>query len=312
NDRLYYSTMFSGDLRYINVGKGTSTYYQVAKIYQSVPLPNNVPVNQNNQGPVVTRMVAGADGYVYGLSNDGNGFFRISTRAKNPEVENLGALIDDAKNEAMSVHASCSSWGGDLVASADGDLYLFSMYQQVFRIDPNSRIATYVGRITGLPGDFSINGAAVQEDGSVMLSSASKAGQLAFMANPEDLQAEIKTVPGWFNTSDLASGYMLNEKKTSVVVGEFDRSSKASGVGVYPNPVTNGEIIVHFKDGMNGRYSLDLFDIGGGSKFQSSVHLNGQAQRVPLRTGTLAQGIYLLRVLSPEDRQVETIKVMIR
>ena len=312
HNRLYFSTMFTGDVRYINLGKDANTYYQVGKVYDAIPLANNVPVSHNNQGPVITRMVAAADGYVYGLSNDGNSFFRVSTSAKKPVVENLGKLIDDPANNGMSVHASCSSWGGDMVACASGDIYIFSMYQHVFRVNPSNKVATYLGRVTGLPGDFTINGAAVQEDGTILLSSAGKAGTAAILASVDDLKAEVKEISGWFNTSDLASSHMLNDRKSSVVVGEFERSSRQSGVGVFPNPATNGEIIVHFKDGMNGRYSLDLFDVAGGSKFQSSVHLNGQAQRVPLRTGTLAQSIYLLRVLSPEKREVETIKVMIR
>jgi hypothetical protein len=257
-------------------------------------------------------MTIGADGYVYGMSNDGNGFFRISTSAKKPVIENLGILSDDAANGAMSIHSSCSSWGGDMIASADGSLYIFSMYQQVFKVNPTDKKATWLGKIQGLPADFTVNGAAVDTDGSIVLSSSTLTGKYAIINDPAVLNATVKQHPGWYNASDLASGNLLFSKKDAVVFGEFDRSTQQSGVGVYPNPVTNGQVIVHFKDGLSGKHSLDLLDISGAVQQQSSVNLNGQAQRVTIRTGVLAQGIYLLRVTNGQRREVETIKVMIR
>jgi hypothetical protein len=312
HNRLYFSTMFNGDIRYVSLRKGDPAYYQVGKVYSTIALPNNVPVSSTNQGPVITRMTIGADGYVYGMSNDGNGFFRISTSAKKPVIENLGKLSDDAANGAMSIHSSCSSWGGDMIASADGSLYIFSMYQQVFKVNPADKKTTWLGKIQGLPADFTVNGAAVDTDGSIVLSSSTLTGKYAIINDPAVLNATVKQHPGWYNASDLASGNLLFSKKDAVVFGEFDRSTQQSGVGVYPNPVTNGQVIVHFKDGLSGKHSLDLLDISGAVQQQSSVNLNGQAQRVTIRTGVLAQGIYLLRVTNGQRREVETIKVMIR
>ena len=310
--RLYYSTMFTGDIRYFNV-KDAGTYYQVGKVYDVLPLPNTAPINANNQGPVITRMTMGADGYLYGLSNNGDAFFRLSTRAKVPVIENLGKLIDDPANEGVSIHTSCTSWGGDMVAAADGSLYVFSMYKHVFKVDPSTKVATHIGRINGLPGEFSINGAAVQEDGSIILSSASITSKLAIIPDPADmLTVSMRQNPTWFNTSDLASGHLLFAKKDGAVFGEFERSTGNSGVGVFPNPITNGQIVVHFKEGMQGKHTLDLLDITGGSKQQSFVNLNGQPQRITMRTGVLAQGIYLLRVTDGGKKEVETIKVLIQ
>jgi hypothetical protein len=312
NNRLYFSNMFSGDIRYINPGKENSTYYQVGNVFSSIPLPNNMPLSANNQGPVITRMTMGADGLIYGMSNNGDGFFRIATNAKKPVIENLGRLTDDASNGAMSVHASCSSWGGDMVAAADGDIYLFSMYQHVFKVNPSTKKATYLGKIEGLPADFTVNGAAVDNDGGIVLSCATQPGKYAVIADATILKAEVKQNAGWFNASDLASSNLLFAKKDAVVFGEFERSTSLSGIGVYPNPITNGDLIVHFKSGMKGKHSLDLLDISGASKLQSVVDLNGNAQRITMRTGNLAQGIYLLRVTTAQKAAVETIKVMVR
>jgi hypothetical protein len=312
HNRLYFSTMFTGDIRFVTLAKGDPAYYQVGKVYSTIQLPNNVPVSSTNQGPVITRMTLGADGFVYGMSNDGNGFFRISTSAKKPVIENLGKLSDDAANGAMSIHSSCSSWGGDMVASADGSLYIFSMHQQVFKVNPTDKKATWLGKIQGLPAEFTVNGAAVDADGSIILSSSTLPGKYAIITDPAVLNATVKQHPGWYNASDLASGNVLFSKKDAVVFAEFDRSSQQSGVGVYPNPVINSQIIVHFKNGLSGRHSLDLLDISGAVQQQSVVNLNGEAQRVTMRTGVLAQGIYLLRVTNAQRREVETIKVMIR
>jgi hypothetical protein len=312
HNRLYYSTMFSGDIRYVQPGKNENTYYQVGEVYRTIPLPNNVPLSATNQGPVITRMTMGADGYVYGLSNNGDAFFRFSTRNASPVIESLGSLVDDPANGDMSIHSSCSSWGGDMVGCANGDIYVFSMYQQVFKVNPSTRVATYLGKIQGLPGDFTVNGAAVDEQGAVLLSSAAVAGKIAIIEDPTNLTAKVKTQSNWLNASDLASGHLLFSQKHQAEFGEFDRSVSNSGIGVFPNPATNGTVIVHFKEGMKGRYALDLLDVGGSPKVQSVLTLNGEPQRFNLRTGNIASGIYLLRVTNPQQREVETIKVLIR
>lgn len=311
HDRLYFSTMLSCDLRFINLKDGNS-FYQVGKVYDVLPLPNTATIGPNNQGPVITRMTMGADGYIYGLSNNSDAFFRVSTRAKMPVIENLGNLIDDPANGDISIRTACSSWGGDMIASADGSLFVFSMYKHVFKINPSNRVATHLGVIEGLPAEFTINGAAVQDDGSVILSSAAVSAQYALIPDPSNLlSVTLKQNNDWYNTSDLASGNVLFAKKDPVF-GEFDRSAASSGVGVFPNPVTNGQVVLYFKEGRKGKHTLDLLDISGASKQQSFVNLNGQPQRVSLRTGVLAQGIYLLRISDSEKNEVETIKVLIQ
>lgn len=312
HNRLYFSTMFTGEIRYFSL-KEKDSYYQVGNVYRSIPRPNNVPISANNQGPVITRMTVGADGFVYGLSNNGDAFFRVSTKAKKPVIENLGALSDDPSNNGMSIHTSCSSWGGDMVADADGNLYVFSMYQHVFSVNTQTRVARYIGKIEGLPADFTVNGAAVNEDGAIILSSATLASKLAIIEDAgQILKATVKDNDAWFNSSDLASGNLLFAKKSEVVFSDFNRTMGQTGVGVYPNPVSNGQVIVHFKEGMKGKHTLDLLDIAGSPKMQSFVNLNGEAQRVTLRTGALSSGMYLLRVTNGGKKEVETIKVLIQ
>jgi hypothetical protein len=317
NHRIYFSTMFGGELRYVQArnGQKAKSYFVAGNIYeQSGVNLASVNISSQNQGPVITRMTQGNDGYIYGLSNDGEYFFRINTIDKQAKVENLGRLYDADDNitAGISVHASCTSWGGDMVAGADGQLYLYTMYQHAFKIDPATRKALYLGKIDGLPGDFTINGAAVLHDGSLLLSSAAIAGKYALLAQPATLRAEIKEQPGWFNTSDLASSNLLfgqKGKPANMVMPA--KIGKAIAV-VYPNPVVTGNLGVYFKEGQTGRYHLTLLDNAGVNQKSTLVDLNGQPQQVTMAVGGLAKGLYLLRITGQKHKDVQTIKVMIQ
>ncbi len=312
HNRLYFSTMYGGDMRFINLASGQKDSYQsIGNIYNVLmPEGRKSPVSSQNQGPVITRMTQGNDGYIYGLSNDGEQFFKVGTH-KNAGIEKLGRLIDDGDGSTVSVHASCTSWGGDLVAGADGNLYLFSMYQHAFKINPTTRMATYLGKVEGLPANFTLNGAAVDAEGQLILSSAAVSDQYAIVKDISNLKADMKLSSGWFNTSDLASGHLLFA--TNSVKNEFFTEPTGKLLAdVFPNPVQNGQMIVHFKTGQVGKYGLDLLDVGGGSKMQSQVQLNGQAQRVTLRTASLAKGMYLLRILNADKMEVQTVKVLLQ
>lgn len=309
HNRIFFSTMFGGEMYAFD--PLSNQLQSVGNIY-SIAASSGNPVNisSKNQGPVITRMTQGSDDYIYGLSNDGARFFRIATHAGKPVIEHLGGLINDASNDGMDVQASCTSWGGDMVAGADGKLYLFSMYQQAFQIDPATRVATYLGKVSGLPEGFTLNGAAVLEDGRLMLSSAAVFGKYAVIRDLKKLEASIIEATEWFNTSDLASNFLLFSKNGNFT-GVDDRKIKFLA-DVFPNPVSNGEMIVHFKSGQTGRYALDLLDITGAPKLQSQVNLSGEAQRVVLKTAGFAKGMYLLRVINPTAKEVQTIKVLLQ
>ncbi len=308
-NRIYYSTMFGGEMHVFD--PVSNQLQDLGNIYDEAASKGNpIAISPQNQGPVITRMAQGADDYIYGLSNDGARFFRISTHAGKPVIEHLGGLINHPANEGMDVQASCTSWGGDMVAGADGNLYLFSMYQHAFKIDPSSRVATYLGKVSGLPDGFTLNGAAVLEDGRLMLSSAAVFGKYALIRDMKTLEATMTEAAEWFNTSDLASTHLLFSKGNNYI-GIGDEKIKFMAA-VFPNPVRNGEVVVHFKSGQTGRYALDLLDMAGAPKLQSQVNLSGEAQRVTLKTASFAKGMYLLRVINPNDKQVQTIKVLLQ
>ncbi len=54
-----------------------------------------------------------------------------------------------------------TSWGGDMIADASGNLYVITAHNHVFKIDVQSRMATYISEIKELPAGFTTNGAVV-------------------------------------------------------------------------------------------------------------------------------------------------------
>ena len=118
-------------------------------------------------------MCFGSDGYGYALTNDGNHLIRFSSGDK-ITVTDLGSVRDGDDNENISIRNMCTSWGGDLVADAFGKLYVISMKKNVLRSILKRWWLIIKGAIANLPEDFMVNGAAVDEKGSVIVSSATK------------------------------------------------------------------------------------------------------------------------------------------
>ncbi len=207
HDRLYYTPMGINELRYIDMKtKTTKIYYFEGEAFGALKGRGDVP----NQ---VTRMVIGADGKGYALTNNADHLIQFETDRK-PEVKDLGALIDDPANGKNTVHSS-SNYGGDIIADAQGHLWLIGANRRVYQVDLKTLVATYKGHIQGLPAGFSTNGACVEKDGGttvVVCSSTSTEGYYRFDLNT--LKGEkISTGEKVYNASDLANGFIAFSKK---------------------------------------------------------------------------------------------------
>ena len=312
HDRLFFATMFTQQLRYINLSdKEPGRYYEAANLADLNKLKQPVAITAEQQGPVITRMTIGADGYGYGISNDGQSFFRF-TLDKKTTVQSLGSLLDDEKNGTMSVHSPCSSWGGDIVASSKLDLYLFTMRQQDFRIDPNTRIATELGKVSGLDNNFTINGAAVDESGKVVLSTAAYAGSRGIIADMTKLVATEEKSEDFYNASDLAScNYLFpnlgDPKTTRVVVPDNE-----DNIHLYPNPSTNGFTMLQFENRISGRVTIDVLSGAGSIMTRKPAQINSEGQQVRLNTNSLAKGLYVIRVTDASRKEIYTSKLVVQ
>ncbi len=122
-------------------GSGTAAAYK----FVGYPLETNTGAGYN-----INRMTFAADGYGYALTANAQDLIRFSINPATslPVISPLGALINDANNGANDVLTEA---GGDLFGDAAGKLYLIPNSGKLYRIDPATRVAVYLGTISGMP-----------------------------------------------------------------------------------------------------------------------------------------------------------------
>jgi hypothetical protein len=302
HERLYYTPMNINQLRYIDLKSGKIYYFEDEPLG---PLQGRGDVQ--NQ---ITRMVIASDGNGYALTNDANHLIQFTT-GKKPTITDLGALTDDVANGNASVHSS-SRYGGDMIADANKNLYLIGADRTVFKISLETRVATYLGRIKGLPAGFSTN-AAIAEGGSsvIVASSTSTVGYYRFDLNT--LQAEkVSNGESVFNASDLANGTLAFEKqkkkkerkpeeikdvvveqpiKEDITKNEITEKKNPAilhnSISIYPNPVTDGVFRLSFSDQPAGKYQIQLLDVAGKVVSTREVVINNKVQVEEFRVPSL-------------------------
>ncbi len=311
NNRLYYTPMFIDQLRYIDL-KTMKVFYVTDKVF------TGMPQKSSDQGNIVTRMVIASDGNGYAMTNDGMHLIKFTTNKKLTITE-LGALVDDPANKGVSVHNSCSSFGGDMVADDDGSLYVFSARNHVFKVNVETKIATHLGVISGLPNGFTVNGAAVNDNNQVLVGSAMEASSY-FTVDYKSLAATPYTIAGkvW-HSSDLANGNLLvsgNKAKstnTEVLSAKIPVNSGDNKINIYPNPVTNNQFVIQFNQLDAGNYTVQVTDVTGRQAVQQVVSLNGENQSQTIKLNpSAARGVYLVKVTDQNSRAVFSTKVVVQ
>ena len=299
-NRLYYAPLFINQLRYIDLNAATPSVY----IFKDEKLSNAPDVEaEENQ---VTRMVFSSDGNGYALNNGGSHLVRFTT-GENPQISDLGELNDAPENGDMKISDANTSWGGDMLADVSGYLYVISAHNQVFKIDVQTRTATYLKKIKGLPEGFTTNGAVVDGDGNIIVSSANSIISY-YKVDPDVWEAkEIAAGNQVFNTSDLGNNNLLFEtnlaKRDDVFVTEK--------ISVYPNPVKSKVFRVTFDNKEPGEYNVQLIDISGRIVSDKAVSVYRGAQVSEVRVNNnLTKGMYMVKVLNHLNREVYTRKII--
>ena len=316
HERLYYTPMGINQLRYIDLKAKTPTiYYFEDDQFGALTSPGDVP----NQ---ITRMVIGADGNGYALTNNGSHLIRFTTNKK-ATINDLGSLTDDAANGNNSIH-SANGYGGDMIADKAGDMFVITANRRVFKIDIGSKVATYKGLIKGLPKGFSTNGAMV-EDGSMVIVCSSNSTEGYYKFDLNTLEAEkISTGSSVYNASDLANGNLAfakkkrnrNEEQQPEVKQEqtLSRSEKniekalaQNRISVYPNPVSTGLIKLSFDNQPQGKYDIQFTDISGKLISSQEVMISNKLQVQEFKLpGLISKGNYMIKVI---DRSKKAISV---
>ena len=223
--------------------------------------------------------------------------------------------MDASSNNNISVHNKCSSWGGDIVADAIGNLYLFTATKSVYKINMENRIATYLGGITGVTGTYSLNGAAVDQDDNVIICSANTFEGF-YKVNMKDLSAtKIITTGQIYNASDLANGNLLFESQVRNSVGVAPLIQREvignQFISIYPNPVFGSEFKITFENKATGEYNVALTDIQGKVILSKQVFVKsaGQVETIQLKTQR-ANGMYLIKVTNSSKKSVFADKIV--
>ncbi len=312
HNRLYFATMHFSDIRFLDLNKQDANFTTIKNNVIAKTFNGGNQTEENN----ITRMVIAADGYGYALTNDANHLIRFST-AKKPEVIDLGNLIDAETNKGISIHNKCTSWGGDMVADAFGKLLIISANHNVFTVDINSRLASLTGTISGLPVNFTTNGAAVDDEGGLVVSSANVFEGL-YKVNMKNLAAaKVQSREPAFNASDLANGNLLYQKEfNNITRYGIIKSGDVPGVTgdakVYPNPLTGTQFNVVFERQPAGKYTIILTDIAGRALQSKVVSISkpGQVEAIRL-TGKTARGMYLVKVLGEKKQLAFSERIVV-
>ncbi len=310
SNRLYYTPMFVDQLRYVDL-KSMKVFFADEQAF------TGKATKSADQGNIVTRMVIAADGFGYALTNDATQLIRFST-GKQIQITDLGSLVDDPSNKSNSVHNSCSSYGGDMVADDDGNLYLFSARNQVYKINIASRVATHLGTMKGLPAGFTVNGAAVTDNNRIILASATQSLP-CYTLDIRSLEAIAFPINGTiWQSSDLANSNLLisgNKKQATVMetIGATKTNGAATQIHIFPNPVTENQFIIRF-DGLDaGNYSIQITDVMGRRVIERAVVLSfdGQVEKIKLSPSD-AKGVYLIKVLDAKNNTAFSSKLVVQ
>lgn len=311
NNRLYYTPMFIDQLRYIDL-KTMKVFYVTDLVF------TGKPQKSSDQGNIVTRMVIASDGNGYAMTNDGTQLIRFSTNKK-LQITDLGAIVDDQANKGISIHNSCSSYGGDIIADDNGNLYVLSARNHIFKINIETKVATHLGAITGLPNGFTVNGAAVNDDNKIIVASAVQGGSL-FAVDAKTLVAAPYNIAGTvWQSSDLANSNLLvsgTKPKSSTIELTSRNNIPNSGDGkinIFPNPVTENKFSIQFNQLEAGKYTVQVTDVAGRQVTQQIVTVTGdnQAQTIQLNPA-VTKGIYLVKVTDQSSKAVYSTKVVVQ
>jgi hypothetical protein len=307
HNKLFFVAMRSGELRWIDLNSKSDNL----KFYTGTPLVESA--NYNDEANNITRMTIGADGYGYALTNDGNHLLRFSTGSK-VVVTDMGNLIDAPANNGLSVHNKCSSWGGDMIADAMGNLYLFTATHNIFTIDIKTRVASYTGTILSLPGSFTTNGAVVDKNDNVIVGSANTFDGF-YSVNMKTLVAtKLATTGTVYNTSDLANGNLLYQNQQNTL-GSATLQQEIIGnqfISIYPNPVTGSQFRMSFDKVQPGTYSVVVTDLQGRTVAVKELYIKStnQVENINLAKKP-ASGMYMIKVIDSDKKSVYSDKLVI-
>jgi uncharacterized repeat protein (TIGR01451 family) len=160
SNRIYfvnnYATNPAQDLCYVDMNASPVC----ARKFTGYPLEPNTSYNIN-------RMAFASDGFGYAVTSHGDDLIRFSIDPGTglPVINQLGPLINDVINGSNDV---LSETGGDLFGDGSGKLYLIANSSKLYKINPATRVTTFLGSINPSPTSSS-NSIAIDAAGNVYI-----------------------------------------------------------------------------------------------------------------------------------------------
>lgn len=311
HNRLYFSPMHFSDIHYLDLSQDDLNF---------TTIKTNSIVSKTSEGYLpeedqITRMAIASNGDGYALSNDANHLIRFGT-GKKGMVEDIGSLIDAGNNKEISIHEKFKSWGGDMVGDAFGNLFIVSASHNVFMVNVVTRVATFKGTIIGLPDNFTTNGAAVDDDGNLVVSSANIFDAL-YKVDMQDLSAtKIVSDQKPFNASDLASSNFLFQKEANAAnnfpLSKSSLTTISGDAKIFPNPVTGSEFKILLGAQKPGQYTILVTDLAGRAIQSKKITITKSTNTATVTlTRQQTKGTYMVKVLNNNKGSALTEKIIL-
>lgn len=292
NNNMVYMPMFSPNIYVLN-----ARTKEITLVENNVARVTSCDINSH-----ITRMAAGYDGNIYAINNAGTQFLQISRKGGEYMVNDLGIIKDDVSNGKNSFTMIETGFGGDMIADAHNNFYVFSTSGNVFKISTKELKAKFMGKISGIPENYSVNGSAVNSKGKVVIASAK--GAPLYEVDLNTLQANPMSGEQNLHIYDLASKYFANDKAVSNTV--------FANLDIYPTRVDEHVINVNVNDkSVKGNMKLTVFDLSGKNVVKQDLSLKGGSlnQQVDLRN--LVSGAYLVNITDESGKTLLNKKIVV-
>ncbi|NML20499.1 DUF11 domain-containing protein [Pseudoflavitalea sp. G-6-1-2] len=166
SNRIYFVNNYSNskqDLCYINLNESVKTAYRYVGYTMETTLEDGWNIN---------RMAFASDGFGYAITQNGQDIIKFSVNPSTniPTITRMGALINDPSNASSGMDILDES-GGDIFGDGSGNLYLIANSSNLYKINPNTKNAIFLGSVNPNPASSS-NAIAVDASGTVYIGGA--------------------------------------------------------------------------------------------------------------------------------------------
>ncbi len=263
-------------------------------------LKKGEPFAQCSVGMQFARMTLAPNGNIYAINNNATSVLEISQHNGSYRVKDLGYLTD-VSSKGKSLLERYEGWGGDMVADVNGDLYIISASGRVFLVSLENMTSSYIGEIKNLEKGFSTNGAAVDNQGNVILGNSQ--GKGFYAVNMDNLNAK-KIGEGNAPIYDLASAYFLHNDASNSEI-------KNNNLSLYPTKVKERQITLSsINKNLKGKGKVVVLDINGQVSLEKDVVFNQNKINISLQNLPNV-GFYIVKVLDQNNNEIHNEKIMV-